>query len=107
VCASSPSDACRRSYVPSLQWNGGAPPLWGLLWLAVRDTESDILVANVQIRCGVSNSLETYDITLLLLLWLLPVREAATHVSALLLWSCTGGIISETLTCKLMPIFQW
>jgi hypothetical protein len=54
-----------------------------------------ILVANDRIRSGVSNSLET-DITLLLL-WLLPVTEAATHVSPLMLRSSIGGIISESL----------
>jgi hypothetical protein len=62
-------------------------------------TVNQFFVTNDQIWSGVSNSLET-DITLLLLLlllWLLPVTEAATHVSSLLLQSCIGGISSETL----------
>jgi hypothetical protein len=115
VCASCLFDSWVWSYVPSLHWNGGA-----LTWkeellakdtafssgwtcssfveadLAVCITESEILVANDRIRSGVSNSLGT-DITLLLLLWLLQVTEAATRVSSLLLWSCIGGIRSETL----------
>jgi hypothetical protein len=71
---------------------------FGCLWYWIWDFSG-----KYRMRSGASNSLETNNSTLLVLLWLLAVTEAATSVSSLLLPSSIHGIISETYHVKRCP----